>query len=413
MTSIKGNRLAPAGVGGSYLSRVLSSRLGTDTSAKLLIFKVSKAFSAFLRGESDLVFGLPSSQDAIYMSTNAAPVIADDSAEGRALSDDTFQAIHNWLDCYGIEPYRLVYASTNLAAPAQYRNWADKVGRNTSNSRVRFLFAHSFAHDFIDAASLQEPELITRPLSTTPPERLILCVNNAPRLHRCVLVRALQVFAPAQHYASLSYGKWASRKFDLKAQERKCRNRLKTLAAVGGDELLEPLLQGFSIEDLFENLTLPSINEARPMDPIGDLHARTVLSVVTESQMDDSILGFTEKTLKPILNGTPFLIAGNRGVLQVLGKLGFEVNFTHIEQIPDHAEFATRICALLGEVRRLAGYDIGEIVSLRHENKAKLLHNRAHLVGGFLAQYKRMLSIQLERIMDGVSGFEDIDDLMC
>lgn len=412
MTANRERYSLTVGGGNSYLSRALSSCVGADTAAKPFIFNVSKAFSAFLSGASDMVFGSLSNRDARYLSTSAAAVIADDSAEGRALSDDTFQAIHSWLDRYGIEPYQLVYASTNLAAPAQYRSWADKVGWDTSNSRIRFFFAHRFAHDFIDAVSLRESELITRPLCMSPPERIILCVNNAPRLHRCILVRALQVFAPAQHYASLSRGKWASRKFDLKSLERQCRNRLTTLAKVDGGELLEPLLQDFTIEGLFENLTLPSINEARPMDAISDLHARTVLSVVNESQMSDTILGFTEKTLKPILNGTPFLMAGNRGVLQALEKFGFEVNFNHIEQIPDHAEFADRMCALLREIRRLAGYDIGEAVSIRDRNEAKLYHNRAHLVGGFLARYKRMLSLQFERIMDGISGFEDIDDLM-
>jgi hypothetical protein len=53
-------------------------------------------------------------------------------------------------------------------------------------------------------------------------------------------------------------------------------------------------------------------------------YRKTVLSVVTETEVTSDLLRITEKTLKPYLLGHPVIVIGNRGSLDLVRSLGFQ-----------------------------------------------------------------------------------------
>lgn len=55
-----------------------------------------------------------------------------------------------------------------------------------------------------------------------------------------------------------------------------------------------------------------------------DPYRKTVLSVVTETEVTTDLMRITEKTLKPYLLGHPVIVIGNRGSLDIVRSLGFQ-----------------------------------------------------------------------------------------
>ena len=113
------------------------------------------------------------------------------------------------------------------------------------------------------------------------------------------------------------------------------------------------------------------------------LHHRAFLSLVTESEMRADVSRFTEKTLKALINGMPFLVAGNRGTLAALRALGFE-SFAPLidESYDDIAEPGARLAACLAEFRRLMALTPAAFEALFERLWPVASHNRDHFTQG-------------------------------
>jgi hypothetical protein len=113
------------------------------------------------------------------------------------------------------------------------------------------------------------------------------------------------------------------------------------------------------------------------------LHHRAFLSLVTESEMRADVTRFTEKTLKALVNGMPFLVAGNAGTLAALHGLGFETFSPLIDEAYDDiADEGARLAACLGEFRRLMGLDPQAFEALFAALWPICAHNMDHFAHG-------------------------------
>jgi hypothetical protein len=86
-----------------------------------------------------------------------------------------------------------------------------------------------------------------------------------------------------------------------------------------------------------------------------DDHAKTNISVVLETVFDDPRIHLTEKTLRPIACGHPFIIAAGAGTLEFLRKYGFQTFSPWINESYDQEpDSQKRLEMIAAEMKRIA-----------------------------------------------------------
>jgi hypothetical protein len=102
----------------------------------------------------------------------------------------------------------------------------------------------------------------------------------------------------------------------------------------------------------------------------------TGISVVLETTFDDRI-HLTEKTLRPIACGHPFLLAGGPGSLQLLRNYGFKTFHTVINEDYDHvADSTQRLTCIIQEMQRLHTMNPSQLDHVLTECKIIADHNK-------------------------------------
>jgi hypothetical protein len=82
---------------------------------------------------------------------------------------------------------------------------------------------------------------------------------------------------------------------------------------------------------------------------------KTGISLILETLFEDPRIHLTEKTLRPIACGHPFILAAGPGALAVLKYYGFETFSPWIDESYDHeSDHSTRLDLILKEVDRLS-----------------------------------------------------------
>jgi hypothetical protein len=98
-----------------------------------------------------------------------------------------------------------------------------------------------------------------------------------------------------------------------------------------------------------------------------------MIEVVLETLFDDSRNHLTEKSLRPIACGQPFIIAGAPGSLQYLKDYGFKTFDGHINESYDNIQNSSdRLTAIIQEMKR--------INNMTPEQKQQLIKDVQHIV---------------------------------
>jgi hypothetical protein len=97
------------------------------------------------------------------------------------------------------------------------------------------------------------------------------------------------------------------------------------------------------------------VGAAASADYVSDDYASVGIEVVLETLFDDSRLHLTEKTLRPIACGKPFILAATPGSLQYLRDYGFETFLGLIDESYDAVlNSRDRLDAIVQEMKRIA-----------------------------------------------------------
>jgi hypothetical protein len=126
-------------------------------------------------------------------------------------------------------------------------------------------------------------------------------------------------------------------------------------------------------------------------DPFGhlvDLHSKTVFSIVNETLADNAnntSLFYSEKFLKPIINGQPMLIYGQRGINKQLGILGFKTyesyfNLDFDDEPDDIIRYKKLLISATTEVNHLRSLTKDQQIEWRFKNSELLEFNFRNLM---------------------------------
>uniref|UniRef100_UPI0018E024A9 hypothetical protein n=1 Tax=Roseomonas rosulenta TaxID=2748667 RepID=UPI0018E024A9 len=293
-------------------------------------------------------------------------VVIDCAQEGRALIPRHVDSLHAALGAAGIPPRRVVWAQQNrLLAPAYEAACAAR-----GEAPVRVVVAH--AH----AAALWARLMTGRPRigwgfgfaieHDGARRHRWVCLNYNRRPHRALLVAWLLGRAEPG-FLSFSvtretHGRTAAQRLLDGAAELDPADPDGARAAVA--RLLASGLHHGSDIDGF----------AHPIERVYSLPAAEVaaaeLFIVTETEMSGpGLLRWTEKTLKAIATGLPFVVFGNAGVVAALEGLGFDM----LRDMVDHGydaeadpahRFAAARAAVARFLARPPGFTPGEMARL-------------------------------------------------
>jgi len=100
----------------------------------------------------------------------------------------------------------------------------------------------------------------------------------------------------------------------------------------------------------------------------GEDYQKTAIEVVLETLFDDERLHLTEKTLRPIACGHPFILAATHGSLEYLKKYGFETFSPYIDESYDLIKDPVkRLEAIIKEMKKIANLNKDKKLSMYSE----------------------------------------------
>lgn len=120
----------------------------------------------------------------------------------------------------------------------------------------------------------------------------------------------------------------------------------------------------------------------------------TAISVVLETIFDNRI-HLTEKTLRPIACGHPFILAAGPGSLKLLRSYGFHTFAGYIDESYDNIhDSQERLAAIVTEMKRISLLPTNQFCSLMHTLKSIAEYNQQKF---FSQEFDQQLVDQLER----------------
>jgi hypothetical protein len=314
-----------------------------------------------------------------------AVLVFDLSNEGPAYAAAAFHPLYQWLAAQRIPAQRCIWLAQNRAMAAQAA--ADS---HAPTPGIQFLH-----YDFF----VKIAAWILSPRSTEPvfgadwesydaalfdsaaKDRLLLCLNATPRLHRILVVAGLlhHGWLPEclVSFPGLDYVKPGSSVEEVQ-HFLDIYPRFHWLRSAVDQVLSMPALRA----DAFCELGNDLVGKV-------DLHhyTRTYFSLVTETEFTDgSVDRITEKTVKAYGMGHPTLIVGNPGALRFVTDLGFQdwsgVFDCAFDIQPDPAD---RFEAVFREIERQQGKIAQDPAAWLREASAVGRYNLEHArSGGFL-----------------------------
>lgn len=123
--------------------------------------------------------------------------------------------------------------------------------------------------------------------------------------------------------------------------------------------------------------TPPEVNSAASADYNVYDYQRTQIEIVLETLFDDNRLHLTEKALRPIACGHPFILTATHGSLEYLRSYGFETFSPWIDETYDTIQDpAQRLETIVQEMKRIANLSEGDKIILYAGIKDIALRNK-------------------------------------
>jgi hypothetical protein len=152
-----------------------------------------------------------------------------------------------------------------------------------------------------------------------------------------------------------------------------------------------------NLEQLYVPNTADSNSSA---DYCGSDYAACGIEIVLETLFDDDRWHLTEKTLRPIACGKPFLLAATPGSLQYLKSYGFETFADVIDESYDTiANSQARLDAIIQEMKRIAALDADAKQVLYTKLHEIAQRNKHRFFNGLFDQVMEEYKINLDHAM--------------
>ena len=250
--------------------------------------------------------------------TGTLTIFLNSQAEGWPLSIDGidgYKRLHAVMKKLGLPRYSVVIGDSNLYFDQDYRNWC-------CDNKELPMVKHCY---FLTGFYYFDSRVPEQPL-------YIDAIQNENAMDFNSLNRNIRTHRTEHLYYLV-------------------KNELHSKGIVSGQ-----LPANYDINPIFNKITLNQLKEVlEPVSPLSadgpwydldpdtdstaifnhTLYKNSLLSVVTESAYYHQGMFITEKVFKPIVDGHPFMVLGQPGILKELRKMGYQTDFHGIDQSYD------------------------------------------------------------------------------
>ena len=324
----------------------------------------------------------------------------DYSGEAAIVDEIILSEFHQLLLEYHIPELQVILSTCNWAFAQDYRNWYEK----NSISPIHVVCYDHFLYHF--SSTLRANQLdsyedlrqeILKGAAIDTDRRLLICLNNMPRMHRFAIMTFLIQYELSGR-GDVSFlqpleeqyieGVWNTIQTWLPdfPVERKSYDELLRRIPIVADREQQHSRAGLASE-------LGSF----------DMYRSNWFSVITESDMGHyENQRITEKVLKPLANGHLFLLAGNYRALAKLRAHGFRsYGYAISEDYDEISDPVQRLGLVLKEVMRLAALSAGEFAALYGATAKDRLHNFDLVWQAYKRYASDPIHQQIEKIVKG------------
>lgn len=305
-------------------------------------------------------------------------LIFDLTNEGHAFDLDHFQELDRWIAETNIDPNLVIFAQQNRLLGAQ------ALASGLSNvSKIAFHCLDFYLIQML-SESLRYVNDFPEVKSFLPKKKKFLCYNYTPKLHRVALILWALENKVVDHmllsFAGLSVSDKGGIEEDFLAQIRSpllrqiCVNQLPHLKAQGS----------YSIDDVTGGGNSLAFN-------ISESHySQAHMSIVTESDFgSNTIRRLTEKPIKPMCGGHPFIVLGNPNSLSLMREMGFQTFSPFIREDYDEIiDWEERFSAACAEILRFTSMDNDSFEIIFSELHRICQYNLDRLQGPAIEWYK-------------------------
>ena len=160
--------------------------------------------------------------------------------------------------------------------------------------------------------------------------------------------------------------------------------------------------------DLDQHFQLSTVSAAASADYVGPDYLQTAIEVVLETIFDDTKWHLTEKTLRPIACGHPFILVSTPGILQYLKSYGFQTFSKYIDESYDNIQDPVeRLEAVVKLMQSLAILSLEEKQQLYDNLAAICRHNKQRF---FSEEFAHQVTDEFKTNFDhGVSFIQQAD----
>lgn len=266
--------------------------------------------------------------------SNKAIIVIDNLNEG--FSDSRLWPFwQKSCQLFGLPHKNIVYLTSNLLEPSNYKNWCNA---NGENAQINVLAFPHLAYEQVRCFrfTYERPTWDQHVLAKNNSEKIKVfnCLNRVNRQHRAyLLLRLLQ--ENLEKHGLISHDRFKP------------------------DDWPHPGIQNSTLRKCKELLPLVAddadFNNNKAMHFNNELYLNSLVSLVTETNANDQngVLFLSEKIWKPIFGLHPFMILGNKGSLAALKSMGFETFDALIDQTYDNDSFYVRIDKLITNLQTL------------------------------------------------------------
>ena len=283
----------------------------------------------------------------------------------------------------------------------------------TTNRYMQYIIISQSA-DFRDARTREFNSILPFFTSAEMPDfdpldptltKKFLCLIGSPKAHKLIFVTLLHRHGLLRNSIEWSAGSFVGNTAKEVREEAKRRSKKDTLVDLDAfDRFVQNLPNIIDVD--------PSVDKQHTaLNP--SLYARGKIHIILESEdhspdieLCDMQFRYTEKVIKSIFFGYPFLVYGNFGTLKLLETHGFQTFHPYINETYDLISVRHhRVHAIVSEIARLNALSDSELDTLLFNVKPVTLFNQELLRS---KGFKEKLRVQGEYAL-GLTDTKSID----
>lgn len=292
--------------------------------------------------------------------------------------DYTFKWLSDFSKLNGLEKDDFIFISSNLKSNELKEKYLKEGVIEDNYTIIEFnYFFHRlwfFPHHFHNPQSIEiYNETLEKHLTlwrNTPKEKHFLCFNRKAHDHR------IYIFAELMSNPKLIGKSYVTLGRENLFGSQIYKDAIKRIITPNYKHGYERLCNFINNHDCSKDYKFDvGLDDEQSIRINIEAHSKTFCNIVTETQIVEETMFFSEKIIKPIFAVQPFIIIGCRSSLKKLKEFGFKTFDRWWDESYDDAMYTERFEKIIETLEYIASWDEDKLKNVIVEMEETLVHN--------------------------------------